>query len=137
MNGGTTEDAYNDTLLLLEAKLVLTNKGLHDFPKTPLTLPPAKMLCVNPQLVVELDYDRDVVHGYVDQNLPRLNILQETTVTTLFNVVAQGEGVIFFLDTTVFNCRNPTLAKCTGESQHSQSWGLGVLRDSRMFRARQ
>jgi hypothetical protein len=27
-------------------------------------------------------------------------------------------------------CRNPTLAKCRGESQHSQSWGLGVLRDS-------
>jgi hypothetical protein len=34
-------------------------------------------------------------------------------------------------------CRNPTLAKCRGESQHSQSWGLGVLRDSRMFRVRQ
>jgi hypothetical protein len=32
------------------------------------------------------------------------------------------------------NCRNPTLAKCRGESQHSQSWGLGVLRDSQMFR---
>ncbi len=31
MNGGTFEDAYNDTLLLLVAKLVLTNKGLHDF----------------------------------------------------------------------------------------------------------
>ncbi len=34
-------------------------------------------------------------------------------------------------------CRNPTLAKCRGESQDSQSWGLGVLRDSRMFRVRQ
>jgi hypothetical protein len=34
-------------------------------------------------------------------------------------------------------CRNPTLAKCGGEAQHSQSWGLGVLRDSRMFRARE
>ncbi len=34
-------------------------------------------------------------------------------------------------------CRNPTLAKCRGESQHSQSWGLGVLPDSRMFRVRQ
>jgi hypothetical protein len=28
-------------------------------------------------------------------------------------------------------------AKCGGESQHSQSWELGVLRDSRTFRARQ
>jgi hypothetical protein len=27
-------------------------------------------------------------------------------------------------------CRNPILAKCGGEAQHSQSWGLGVLRDS-------
>ncbi len=35
------------------------------------------------------------------------------------------------------DCRNPTLAKCKGESQHSQSWGLGVLWDSRMFRVRQ
>jgi hypothetical protein len=35
------------------------------------------------------------------------------------------------------HCRNPTLAKCGGEAQHFQSWGLGVLRDSRMFRARQ
>ncbi len=28
-------------------------------------------------------------------------------------------------------------AKCGGEAQHSQSWELGVLRDSRMFRVRQ
>jgi hypothetical protein len=27
-------------------------------------------------------------------------------------------------------CRNPTLAKCRGEAQHSQSWGFGVLWDS-------
>ncbi len=33
------------------------------------------------------------------------------------------------------NCRNPTLAKCEDET-HSQSWGFGVLRDSRMFRVR-
>ncbi len=31
-------------------------------------------------------------------------------------------------------CRNPTLAKCGGEAQHSQSWGLGVLQDSQMFK---
>ncbi len=34
-------------------------------------------------------------------------------------------------------CRNPTLAKCGGEAQHFQSWGFGVLLDSRMFRVRQ
>jgi hypothetical protein len=40
-NGGTTKDANNNTLLFLEAKLVLTNKGLHDFPKMSLALSPA------------------------------------------------------------------------------------------------
>jgi hypothetical protein len=34
-------------------------------------------------------------------------------------------------------CRNPTLAKCGGEAQHFQSWGFGILKDSRMFRVRQ
>jgi hypothetical protein len=34
-------------------------------------------------------------------------------------------------------CRTPTLAKCGGEAQHLEKLGLGVLRDSRMFRARQ
>jgi hypothetical protein len=97
-NGGTIEDAYNDTLLLLEAKLALTNKGLHDFPEMSLALPPAEVLRVNPQLVAELDYDRDVLHDYVNQHLPRLNICQETVVTAVFNAIAQGEGAIFFLD---------------------------------------
>jgi hypothetical protein len=69
MNGGTTDDAYNDTLLLLEAKLALTNKGLHNFSKMPLALPPTEMLRVNPELAAELDYDKNVFHGYVDQNL--------------------------------------------------------------------
>ncbi|KAH9547929.1 hypothetical protein CY35_11G060800 [Sphagnum magellanicum] len=98
MNGGTTDDAYNDTLLLLEAKLALTNKGLHDFSKMPFALSPIKMLRVNPQLAAKLDYDRDVLHGYINQNFPRFNICQEITLTTVFNVIAQGEGVVFFLD---------------------------------------
>jgi hypothetical protein len=46
------------------------------------------MLCVNPQLDVEFDYDRDVLHGYIVQNLPWLNICQETIFTSMFNVVA-------------------------------------------------
>ncbi len=65
-NGGTAKDAYNDTLLLFKAKLALTNKGLHNFLEMPLALPPVKVLCVNPQLVTRLDYDRDVFHGYID-----------------------------------------------------------------------
>jgi hypothetical protein len=47
-NGGIADDAYNNTLLLLEAKLALTNKGLHDFSKMPFVLLPIKMLHVNP-----------------------------------------------------------------------------------------
>jgi len=97
-NGGITDDAYNDTLLLFEAKLALTNKGLHDFPEMPLPLSPVKMLHVNLQLATELDYDRNIFHGYINQNLPRLNICQEIAVTTMFNAIAQGEGVVFFLD---------------------------------------
>jgi hypothetical protein len=34
-------------------------------------------------------------------------------------------------------CRTPTLAKCGGEAQHLEKSGVRVLRDSRMFRARQ
>jgi hypothetical protein len=34
-------------------------------------------------------------------------------------------------------CHTPTLAKCGGEAQHLEKLGFGVLRDSRMFRARQ
>jgi hypothetical protein len=37
-------------------------------------------------------------------------------------------------DTT---CRTPTLAKCGGEAQHLEKSGVGVLRDSRMFRDQQ
>jgi hypothetical protein len=47
---------------------------------------------------MKLDYNRNVFHDYVDQNLLRLNICQETTITIVFTVVAQGEGVVFFLD---------------------------------------
>jgi hypothetical protein len=68
------KDVYNNTLLLLEAKLTLMNKGLRDFLELPLTLSPAEMLRVNPQLATELNYNRDVLHGYVDHNLLRFNI---------------------------------------------------------------
>jgi hypothetical protein len=77
---------------------MLTNKGLHDFSEMSLVLSPTKMLHVNPQLAAELDYNKDVFHGYIDQNLPQLNICQEIVVTVVFNVIAQGKGTIFFLD---------------------------------------
>jgi hypothetical protein len=74
------------------------NKGLHDFPEMLFALLLVKMMRVNPQLVVELDYDRNVLHCYVDQNLPWFNICQEIVVIVVFNTVAQGEGAVFFLD---------------------------------------
>jgi hypothetical protein len=43
-NGGTAEDAYNDTLLFFETKLALMNKSLNDFSEISLALPSAKML---------------------------------------------------------------------------------------------
>ncbi len=98
MNGSSTEDAYNDTLLLLMAKLALTKKGLHDFSKMSLVLPLAKMLRVNPQLATKLAYNKDVLLGYVNQNLLRFNICQEIIVTAMFNTVDQGEGAVFFLN---------------------------------------
>jgi hypothetical protein len=64
----------------------------------PLVLQPVELLHVNFQLVTELNYDKDVLHGYVKQSLSRLNIRQETTVTAVFNAIAQGEGGVFFLD---------------------------------------
>jgi hypothetical protein len=65
-NGGTAKDGYNDTLLFLGAKLALTNKGLPDFLEMSFALLPTKMLRVNLQLDAKFDYDKDVLHGYVD-----------------------------------------------------------------------
>jgi hypothetical protein len=56
------------------------------------------MLHVNLQLDTELDYDGNVLHGYVDKNFLRLNICRETNVTVMFNAIAQGEGEVFFLN---------------------------------------
>jgi hypothetical protein len=56
------------------------------------------MLRVNPQLATGFDYNRDILHGYVDQNFLWFNICQEIIVTTMFNVVTQGESTIFFLN---------------------------------------
>jgi hypothetical protein len=44
-----------------------------------------------------------------------------------------GKYIVVWLS----KCRNPSLAKCGGEAQHLERLGFGVLRDSRMFRARQ
>jgi hypothetical protein len=63
-------------------------------------------------------------------------LLIEPNVLRIIIALAHKDVLILFL-LVVDSSRNPTLAKCGGEAQLSQSWGLGVLRDSRMFRVRQ
>jgi hypothetical protein len=55
--GGTLDDAYNDSLLLLEGKLAMANKSLRDFAAIPLAMVPVGIEKVNPLIEVELDYD--------------------------------------------------------------------------------
>jgi hypothetical protein len=93
-----------------------------------------------------------------------LEPLAQVDDNTFFFSNTPRRHVIFYHPQLVYDflCRNPTLAKCGGEAQHFQSWGFGafrvatvlwpsvgvkpntwkkrgfgVLRDSRMFRARQ
>jgi hypothetical protein len=47
-----------------------------------------------------------------------------------------GEVTLETLCIALCNCRNPTLRQVWGWDSHSRKWGLGVLRDSRDFRAR-
>jgi hypothetical protein len=46
-------------------------------------------------------------------------------------------GSLEFETLLLVGCRTPTLAKCGGEAQHLEKSGIGILRDSRMFRAQQ
>jgi hypothetical protein len=55
--GGTLDDAYNDSLLLLEGRLAMANKSLRDFPTMPLAMAPVGIKRVNPFIEAELDYD--------------------------------------------------------------------------------
>ncbi len=56
--GGTLDDAYNDSLLMLEERLAMANKSLRDFPEMPLARAPVGEERVNPYLAAELDYDQ-------------------------------------------------------------------------------
>jgi hypothetical protein len=54
--GGTLDDAYNDSFLLLEGRLAMANKSLRDFPAMPLAMAPVGIEKVNPLIESELDY---------------------------------------------------------------------------------
>jgi hypothetical protein len=71
--GGTLDDAYNDSLLLLEGRLAMANKSLRDFPAMPLAIAPVGIERVNPLIEAELDYDQEALRGHVERSLPLLN----------------------------------------------------------------
>jgi hypothetical protein len=71
--GGTLDNAYNDSLLLLEGRLVMANKSLRDFPTMPLVMVPVGIERVNPLIEAELDYDREALRAHVERSLLLLN----------------------------------------------------------------
>jgi hypothetical protein len=60
-------------------------------------------------------------------------LFKQTKITVGVGTLVMGMKYLGVVDGHC--CRNPTLAKCGGETQHFQSWGFGILQDSRMFRA--
>ncbi len=103
--GGTLDDAYNDSLLLLEGRLAMANKSLRDFPamanKSLRDFPamaPVGIERVNPLIESELDYDREAFRAHVERNLPLLNRDQDRAVASILNAVRLDQGGVFFLD---------------------------------------
>jgi hypothetical protein len=92
--GGTLDDAYNDSLLLLEGRLAMANKSLRDFP----AMAPVGIKRVNPLIEAELDYDREALRAHVERSLPLLNRDQDRAVASILNVVRLDQGDVFFLD---------------------------------------
>jgi hypothetical protein len=96
--GGTLDDAYNDSLLLLEGRLVMANKSLRDFPTMPLAMAPVGIERVNPLIEAELDYDQEALHAHVERSLPLLNKDQDMAVASILNAMRLDQGGVFFLD---------------------------------------
>jgi hypothetical protein len=96
--GGTLDDAYNDSLLLLEETLTMANKSLRDFPEMPLARAPVGEERVNPYLAAELDYDQGALRAQLERNMPLLNPDQEQAVASILDAIRRGEGNVFFLD---------------------------------------
>jgi hypothetical protein len=92
--GGTLDDAYNDSLLLLEGRLAMANKSLRDFP----AMAPVGIERVNPLIESELDYDREALRAHVERSLPLLNRDQDRAVVSILSAVRLDQGGVFFLD---------------------------------------
>jgi hypothetical protein len=96
--GGTLDDAYNDSLLLLEGRLTMANISLRDFPAMPLAMEPVGIERVNPLIETELGYDQEALRAHVERSLPLLNRDQDRVVASILNVVRLDQGNVFFLD---------------------------------------
>jgi hypothetical protein len=89
-----------------------------------------------PRKVVRTRVDRSVWDRRLSPNPHALTIYlkfvpaREAAPERFEECQCEDDDVRLHCQTWVLGCRNPTLTKCRGESQHSQSWGLGVLRDS-------
>jgi len=75
------------------------------------------------------------------QNKHHLHWKETDSITIMNNeakFVAEAHNLLFKNGPSRIDhqCRNPTLAKCGGEAQHLEKVRIGVLWDSRMFRAR-
>jgi hypothetical protein len=96
--GGTLDDAYNDSLLLLEGRLAMANKSLRDFPAMPLAMAPVGIEGVNALIEAELDYDREALRAHVERRWLLLNRNQDRAVASILNAVRLDQGGVFFLD---------------------------------------
>jgi len=126
---------------VLEAFAMLWRKG-----SKPSVAHPSNKVCVPvnllPDVVVSLPPPTLPVFEEIGAPLMMCNRIKMGSLTFLLpeflapEIAKEGQFSLLFLCLQA-NCRNPTLAKCRGEAQHFQSWGFGVPRDSRMFKARQ
>jgi hypothetical protein len=92
------DDAYIDSLLLLEERLAMANKSLRDFLEMPLARAPVGEERVNSYLAAELDYDQGALRAQLERNMPLLNLDQERAFASILDALRCGKGNVFFLD---------------------------------------
>jgi hypothetical protein len=104
----------------------------------------SKMMIVISTHGIQLNKFNNLLGSFLpSQCLCHMNVEVFTTLKTFHSNICFWHISSLFLPLSYSKlcpstiCRNPTLAKCGGEAQHFQSWGFGVLRDSRMFRVQQ
>ena len=94
-SGGTIEEAYNDALLILEAKMNENSKTLLGYPDMPFPVQPEDIPRVNPLLQGELVYDLDALAINAGLHRAMLNEDQEEAILLS---VEEDQGGVFFVD---------------------------------------